>query len=175
VNPSGKLPVTFPVDEAQLPPFDNTSLEVTYDYFHGYRHVDREGLTPRFPFGYGLSYTTFSVANLRVANTQIGGEDAVRLTVDVTNTGEASGAEVVQAYVSYPGSAVVRAERDLKGFAKVSVAPGATESVEITIRVGDLAYYDTPNAQWVTEALDYEVHVGTSSRDLPLSETFSVD
>lgn len=175
VNPSGKLPVTFPVDEAQLPPFDNTSLEVTYDYFHGYRHVDREGLTPRFPFGYGLSYTTFSVDNLSVDNTQIDDEDVVRLTVDVTNTGDAAGSEVVQAYVSYPGSAVVRADRDLKGFAKVSVAPGATESVEIKIRVGDLAYYDTPNAQWVTEALDYEVHVGTSSRDLPLSETFSVD
>jgi len=173
-NPSGKLPMTFPTGLAQLPPFDNQSLEVTYGYFHGYRYVDRNGETPQFPFGFGLSYTTFSIDNLHASQTEARAGDVVRFSVDVHNTGSAAGAEVIQLYVSYPGSAVERAERELKGFAKVVLEPGETQTVEIGVPVNDLAYYDTSEGGWALEGLAYEMHIGTSSRDLPLSTTLTV-
>ncbi|RLB45952.1 MAG: hypothetical protein DRH23_13450, partial [Deltaproteobacteria bacterium] len=179
-NPSGKLPVTFPTSLDQLPPFENEPPPgneqpvVTYDYFHGYRYLDRNDSTPEFPFGFGLSYTTFSVDNLRASQTEAAADDVVLFSVDVTNTGSTAGAEVVQLYVSYPGSAVERADRELKGFAKVMLEPGATQTVEIAIPVNDLAYYDVSDAAWALEGLEHEVHVGTSSRDLPLSTTLSV-
>ncbi len=141
-NPSGKLPMTFPTSLEQLPPFDNQSLKVTYDYFHGYRYVDRNGTTPQFPFGFGLSYTTFSVENIRSSQSEARADDVVRFTVDVTNTGSVAGAEVVQLYVTYPGSAVERSVLELKGFAKVTLEPGETQTVEISVPVNDLSYYD---------------------------------
>lgn len=174
VNPSGKLPISFPKNLDQLPPFDNVSLEVTYDYFHGYRYLDRHGADPEFPFGFGLSYTTFSIDNLRLARGQVRSGEEARFDVDVSNTGTMAGAEVVQLYVSYPDSAVERSERELKGFAKVVLEPGETKTVEIPMPVKSLAYYDVAQASWMLEGLDYEVHVGTSSRDLPLSTTVQV-
>jgi beta-glucosidase len=173
-NPSGKLPITFPTGLDQLPPFDNESLEVTYDYFHGYRYVDRNGSTPEFPFGFGLSYTTFTVDNLQAGQTKANAGDVVRFRVDVTNTGSVAGAEVVQLYVSYPDSAVMRSERELKGFAKVALGPNETQTVEIAMPVNDLAYYDVSGGVWTLEGLEHEIHAGTSSRDLPLSTTLSV-
>jgi len=173
-NPSGKLPVTFPTGLDQLPSFNNESLEVTYDYFHGYRYVDRNGSTPEFPFGFGLSYTTFTVDNLQASQTEAEAGDLVRFSVDVTNTGSVAGAEVVQLYVSYPDSAVMRSARELKGFAKVALGPNETQTVEIAIPVNDLAYYEVSGAVWTLEGLEHEIHAGTSSRDLPLSTTLSV-
>lgn len=173
-NPSGKLPISFPKDLGQLPAFDNESLEVTYEYFHGYRYLDRNDTTPEFPFGFGLSYTTFSIDDLRVSESDAQAGDVVRFSMDVTNTGSTAGAEVVQIYVTYPGSVVERAERELKGFAKVFVQPGATATAEIDLPVNDLAYYDVDAAAWVLEGLEHTVHVGTSSRDLPLSTTLTV-
>jgi len=173
-NPSGKLPLTFPTGLDQLPPFDNSSLEVTYDYFHGYRYLDRNAYTPEFEFGFGLSYTTFSVDNLRSDRDAAGSGDTVTFTVDVTNTGELPGAEVVQLYVGYPGSAVERAERELKGFAKVDLEPGETRSVAISVPVDSLAYYDVSESAWALEGLEHVVHVGVSSRDLPLSTILKV-
>jgi beta-glucosidase len=173
-NPSGKLPLTFPTDLGQLPEFDNESLSVTYEYFHGYRFLDRMGTTPEFPFGFGLSYTTFSIDNLQASQTEGAPGEVLRFTVDVTNTGTRAGAEVIQLYVSYPSSTVERSERDLKAFAKVTVEPGATQSVELSLPVNTLAYYDVADSAWVLEALEYEVHLGTSSRDLPLATSFSV-
>jgi beta-glucosidase len=173
-NPSGKLPLTFPTDLGQLPEFDNESLSVTYEYFHGYRFLDRMGTTPQFPFGFGLSYTTFSIDNLQASQTEGAPGEVLRFTVDVTNTGTRAGAEVIQLYVSYPSSAVERSERDLKAFAKVTIEPGATQSVELSLPVNTLAYYDVADSAWVLEALEYEVHLGTSSRDLPLATSFSV-
>jgi beta-glucosidase len=173
-NPSGKLPITFPTGLNQLPPFDNESLEVTYDYFHGYRYVDRNGSNPEFPFGFGLSYTTFTIDNLRSSQTQARTGDVVSFRAEVTNTGTVAGEEVVQLYVSYPGSSAERAERELKGFAKVVLDPGETRTVQIDLPVNSLAYYDVTQQAWALEGLEHEVHVGTSSRDLPLSTTFSV-
>jgi beta-glucosidase len=173
-NPSGKLPITFPRGLDQLPPFDNVSLEVTYDYFHGYRYLDRNGSTPEFPFGFGMSYTSFSIENLRASQAEAKAGDIVRFSVDVTNTGSVAGAEVVQLYVTYPGSAVEHSERDLKGFAKVMLEPGATETVEIAVPVNDLAYYDVAASAWALERLAHAVYLGTSSRHLPLSTTLTV-
>lgn len=173
-NPSGKLPITFPASLEQLPPFDNESLEVTYQYFHGYRYVDRNDSTPEFPFGFGLSYTSFAIERLRASQIQAGAGDVVRFSVDVQNTGTRAGAEVVQLYVNYPGSAVPRAERELKGFARVFLEPGETQTVEIPLAVNRLAYYDVTLGAWVLEGLQHEVRLGTSSRYLPLSMILSV-
>ena len=174
VNPSGKLPLTFPTGTDQLPPFDNVSDEVTYEYFHGYRYLDRNDATPEFPFGFGLSYTSFSIDDLSPSQTEAEAGDVVRFSVDVTNTGTLAGAEVVQLYVTYPGSAVMRSERELKGFAKVMLEPNETKTIEIELPVNSLAYYDVGESAWVLEALEHEVHAGTSSRDLPLAATLRV-
>jgi beta-glucosidase len=174
-NPSGKLPITFPTGLDQLPPFDNTSLEVTYDYFHGYRYLDRNDYAPEFAFGFGLSYTSFTVDNLRSDRAEVESGDTVTFTVDVTNEGPVAGAEVVQLYVGSPGSAVERAERELKGFAKVGLEPGETRSVDISVPVDSLAYYDVSRGAWALEGLEHIVHVGVSSRDLPLSTTLKVN
>lgn len=173
-NPSGKLPITFPTGLAQLPPFDNVSLEVTYDYFHGYRYLDRNGAIPEFPFGFGLSYTTFTTSNLSASQTAATAGDVVRFSVDVTNTGTVAGTEVVQLYVAYPGSSVERSERELKGFAKIALGPGETGTAEIDLPVNSLAHYSVADAAWVLEGLDYTVFVGTSSRDLPHSAPLTV-
>ena len=174
VNPSGKLPITFPASLEQLPSFDNESLEVTYQYFHGYRFVDRNGSTPEFPFGFGLSYTSFTIERLRASQVQAGAGDVVRFRLDVKNTGTRTGAEVIQLYVNYPDSVVPRAERELKGFARVLLEPGETQTVEIPLAVNSLAYYDVTQGAWVLEGLRHEVRLGTSSRDLPLSIRLSV-
>lgn len=174
VNPSGKLPITFPTGLDQLPPFDNTALEFTYDYFHGYRYLDRNDDTPEFPFGFGMSYTTFNLDNLRADRSEARPGEVVSFTFDVTNTGDVAGAEVVQLYITYPGSGVERAERELKGFAKVQLQPGETQTVEIAIPVDRLAYYDVSESAWVVEELEHAVHAGTSSRDLPLSTTLTI-
>ncbi len=174
-NPSGKLPLTIPRSVDDLPPFDTISKSVTYRYFHGYRHIDREGLDPQFEFGFGLSYTTFAIDELQADRSSAGAEDIVRFSVDVTNTGSVAGAEVVQLYVTYPGSVVARANLELKGFQKVMLEPGETQTVEIELPVNSLAYYDVAESAWVLEGLTHEVHVGTSSRDLPLSTTLTVN
>lgn len=174
VNPSGKLPVTVPTSEAQLPAFDNKSSVVTYGFFHGYRYVDHDGDTPRFPFGFGLSYTTFSFANLSLSSRTTSPSGKVTGRVDVTNTGAVAGDEIVELYVSAQGSAVERAVRDLKGFARVHLDPGKSTTVSFEINAKDLAYYDTGSRGWVVEPIDYVVSVGSSSRDLPVNATVSV-
>jgi beta-glucosidase len=174
VTPSGKLPLTFPVAEADLPPFDNVSHAVTYGYYHGYRWLDRNGVAALFPFGFGLSYTTFEYANLTVVPATLSPWGRVRVTVDVTNAGGVAGDEVVQLYTSYPGSAVERAVRDLKAFARVHLEPGQTRTVPLDVRAADLAYWDTGAGAWAVEPIAYGVHVGPSSADLPLSGTFTV-
>src|SRR5262245_2222198 len=174
VNPSGRLPLTFPVAEADLPLFDNTSVAVTYGYYHGYRWLDRNGVAPLFPFGFGLSYTTFQYSNLTIAPASLSPWGRLRVTADVTNVGAVAGDEVVQLYVSYPGSAVDHAAHDLKGFARVHLEPGETRAVPIEVRAADLAYWDVGTGAWRVEPITYGVHVGPSSADLPLSGAFTV-
>lgn len=173
-NPSGKLPISFPTSLEQLPPFDNVSLSVTYDFFHGYRHLDREGTDPLFPFGFGLSYTTFEYGALALDRSNARPGEVVTAQVQVTNTGSRAGAEVVQLYVGYEDSAVERAERDLKSFLRVDLEPGETQTIDVPLEVDELAYYDEEAGEWKVEALSYTVHVGSSSRNLPLEATLTV-
>src|SRR4029077_10349994 len=113
VGPSGRLPLTVPRAEEDLPKFDNLHATVRYGYFHGYRWLDRRRVAPLFPFGFGLSYTTFRYANLVLSRPSIGPSGRLRVTVDVTNTGDVAADEVVQLYVATGPSQVVRAVRDL--------------------------------------------------------------
>src|SRR5262249_49120320 len=146
VNPSGHLPVSFPVAEADLPPFDNTHLAVTYGFLHGYRWLDAHGTAPLFALGHGLSYTAFRFANLRIQNALRTSGGRIRAFVDVTNDGDVAGDDVVQLYVGYPGSRVERAPKDLKAFQRVSLAAHQTKTVVLDVRAADLAYWDTPTS-----------------------------
>ena len=174
VVPSGKLPLSFPVAEADLPPFDNVSLAVTYDYFHGYRYLDHNGVAPLFPFGFGLSYTQFAYANLTLDRTAIAPNGSLRVTADVTNVGSVAGDEIAQLYVGYGASSVTRAVRDLKGFSRLHLEPGETKTVVFTVRAADLGFWDTVANGWQVEPISYTVEVGPSSRDLPLSAPFQI-
>ena len=175
VNPAGRLPSTWPRSEGDLPAFINDQSQVEYGYYHGYLHVDREGIEPRFPFGYGLSYTTFEYTNLALSDDTVPGDGALRVGVDVSNTGAVAGEEVVQLYVSCTGSRVDRPVRALKGFEKVPLAPGETRRVLFDLAAEDLAFYDVEAEDWEVESIAYTVNVGPSSRDLPLSAMFAVD
>ena len=174
VNPSGKLPLVMAKTEADLPDFINDQIAVTYEYWHGYRLLDHEGVEPRYPFGFGLSYTTFAYSNLQLESSTLGEEDTLRVTFDVTNTGGVAGEEVAQLYVGYPASLIERPVLDLRGFARVALAPAEMKSVSLEVPVAELAWYDVGLPGWAIEHMTYAVHVGGSSRDLPLSSSFDV-
>ncbi|MGM0576234.1 MAG: beta-glucosidase [Myxococcota bacterium] len=173
-SPSGRLPVVWPRSEGDLPEFDNESLQVDYGLWHGYRYQDRGGLSPRYPFGFGLGYTSFELSDLRTSAGAIDRDGALAVEVDVTNTGAVAGRETVQLYVSYPGSAVERAPVDLKAFDQVAVEPGETKTARLVLEAADLAYWGAQSDRWVVEPLDYRLRVGTSAADLPLEATVSV-
>ncbi|MFJ3490372.1 glycoside hydrolase family 3 C-terminal domain-containing protein [Leifsonia aquatica] len=176
VNPSGRLAETVIAhlgDTAASINFPGEKGHVRYGegLFVGYRDVDAREVAVSFPFGHGLSYTTFDFGAPAVEAAADGG---IRVSVDVTNSGDRDGREVVQVYLALPGSAVTRPVRELKGFANVAIPAGATESVVVEIPADDLAYYDTDLAGWIVEGGDYVVSVGASSRDLRGSATVSV-
>ena len=164
VNPGGRLPCTFPRRAEDLPFFDRNATRITYDLWHGYRKLARDGATAAFPFGFGLSYTTWKHTGLRLAKTRLAHTDTLEATVDVTNTGARAGDEVVQLYVSACGSRVERAARELKAFARVSLAPGETRRVALSVPVTDLAYYD-PARGWTVESVEYEAIIARHAED----------
>ncbi|MEY9952234.1 glycoside hydrolase family 3 C-terminal domain-containing protein [Leifsonia sp. EB34] len=168
VNPSGRLAETIPLrleDTASYLNFPGEKGHVRYGegLFVGYRDFDARDAAVSFPFGHGLSYTTFAFG---VPTATVTGEGGIRVTVDVTNTGDRDGREVVQVYVSVPASRVQRPVRELKGFANLAVAAGATETAVIDLAAEDLAYFDIELGGWTVEGGDYVVEVGASSRDL---------
>jgi beta-glucosidase len=164
-NPSGKLPLVIPKRAEDLPFFDKDATEIEYDLWHGYRKLERDGSTPAFPFGFGLSYTSYRYANLTLAQTQLGPSETLRVSLDVSNTGVHAGEEVVQLYISPIGSAVERAPKELKAFTRVALQPAETKTVEFRVPIPRLAYYDETQADFVVEPLDYELFVGTHSLD----------
>ncbi|MFD2793771.1 glycoside hydrolase family 3 C-terminal domain-containing protein [Promicromonospora vindobonensis] len=172
VNPSGRLAETIPLRIEDTPAwtsFPGTGLHVTYGegIYVGYRWYDARDLAVQYPFGHGLSYTTFAYSGLAVSGDKSsadGGGLTARVTV--TNTGEVAGREVVQCYVSLPGSAVPRAPRALAAFAVVDLAPGESREVELPVARDDLAYWDVRTDRWRVEGGAYRVEVGASSRDL---------
>jgi beta-glucosidase len=170
VNPSGRLAETIPMRLEDTPayldfPGEFGHVRYSEGLFVGYRWYDARSTPVRYPFGHGLSYTTFTYSELRIRS----GESGLEARVSVTNTGTRSGREVVQLYVSRPDSAVRRAVRELKGFATVDLAPGETRQVTIAVRRADLAYWDVRLDDWVVEDGPYAVAVGASSRDLRLA------
>lgn len=164
VNPSGKLPMVWPKSEAQLPSFNNFSLMVNYDSWHGYRYCDKKGLEPRFHFGHGLSYTRFAYANMRVKADTTG----IRAMVDLTNIGGRPGDEIVFLFIGAPGKVVERAVKELKGFARVTLNPGETRTISFMVRREDLAYWDEAGHCWAFEPGEYRVYIGGSSRNTDL-------
>ena len=179
VNPSGKLPVTFPVQLEDSPAYINASYpgcrEVNYGegIFVGYRYYDKKDVDPLFPFGHGLSYTTFKYSDLKVAKkVRAGGKVEVSLTV--TNTGKVTGKEVVQLYVSDLKSSLPRPPKELKGFAKVGLKPGESQAVTFSLDERALAFYDPHKKAWVAEPGEFELLVGSSSRDIRLKAKFTL-
>ena len=168
VNPSGKLPFTVPKSESDLPPFDSYAENAEYGYYHGYTLFDKEKKEPRYPFGFGLSYTSFQISGLTTSQvfstSEVSGINILPVSVKVKNTGTRAGAEVVQAYISSPRSNIDKPEKLLRGFRKVFLQPEEERTVEISIPVSDLAYYNVEGKQWVVEKGKYEVMVGNSSR-----------
>lgn len=176
VNPSGKLPIIFPENIGQLPPFDKKARSIEYGYYHGYRLFDKEGMRPAFPFGFGLSYTRYGYDNLRLSHKQIDKDGLLEVRVDVTNLGEMAGDEIVQLYIGCSGSRVERPPKELKGFTRVHLGPGETKTVSLQVAAEDLAYYDPQSGRWEIEPAEYTAHVGPSSRweDLGLKATFRI-
>jgi beta-glucosidase len=168
VNPSGKLTETVPVRLSDNPSFGNFPGEFGHVRYGegllvGYRWYDAKGIDVTFPFGHGLSYTTFEYGT----TTAEGGADGdIVVRVDVTNTGDRDGREVVQVYVAPTTSIVQRAPRELKAFASVALAAGETRTVELVVRREDLAYWDIRVDRWVVEGGEYTVDVAASSRDI---------
>ncbi|MCT1653490.1 glycoside hydrolase family 3 C-terminal domain-containing protein [Brachybacterium muris] len=168
-NPSGHLAETIPLRLEDTPsylhfPGDHSRVRYGEGLFVGYRGFDALGTEVAYPFGHGLSYTTFELGDLAVTS----GADGLDVTVTVTNTGDRAGRAVVQAYVSVEGSTVTRPLRELKGFGDVTLEPGASEQLSIRIPREDLQFWSVVEGTWVVETGTYAVEVGFSSRDLPL-------
>jgi beta-glucosidase len=172
VTPSGKLPTTFPVRLQDNPsylnfPGENGKVFYGEGLFVGYRYYDKKEIAPLFPFGYGLSYTTFEYSNLQVAET-FKVEDGLVVSVKIKNTGKRAGKEIVQVYVRDVRSSLVRPEKELKAFAKVELQPGASQTVNLHLDQEAFWFYDPARGGWVTEPGEFEILVGASSRDIRL-------
>jgi beta-glucosidase len=174
INPSGKLPATFERDWSDNPSFENYHDEdgdkrVFYKegLFMGYRYYDKSGVKPLFPFGFGLSYTTFQYENMRVEK---GAEGMVNVKLDVTNTGERAGNEIIQAYVHDVESSLPRPVKELKAFAKVFLKPGETGEVTMELNRDAFMYYNPAKKQWVLEPGRFDILVGASSQDIRLED-----
>jgi len=197
VNPSGKLPTTFPVAYRDVPSAKNFpgvalpgakeqvlfsglskgfDAEVTYEegIYVGYRYFSTFGVKTAFPFGFGLSYTTFSFDNLALSSPAFA--DELTVTIDLTNTGKVAGQEVVQVYLTAPHESMDKPSLELKGFAKTKVlAPGEKQTIQVKLTARELASFAENRAYWVAEAGTYTVKVGASSEDIKAAQSFTLD
>jgi beta-glucosidase len=177
VNPSGRLSATWPATPGQLPTFSSANSIVTYegpDTGRGYRYYDRSNLKPLYPFGHGLSYTTFAYSNLQISpNPAYSGEDVV-VSVDITNTGTIAGDEVAQLYLHENAPVFPRPVKELRGFARTTIQPGAVQTVSFTLREREFAYWDTTRNAFYAQPDAYSVMVGPSSANLPLTGTITL-
>lgn len=173
VNPSGKMPFTTPVSLDQSPAhalgnFPGRDLKVNYeeDILVGYRWFDTKGLPVVYPFGYGLSYTTFDYSNLNTDKETYDQADTIQATFTLTNTGDREGAEVAQLYVSDPVCSVMRPVKELKGFKKVFLKPGESRRITLDIPVSSLAFYSEAQSQFVVEPGEFILQLGASASDI---------
>ncbi|WP_026669800.1 beta-glucosidase family protein [Butyrivibrio sp. AE3006] len=158
VNPSGKLPFVVPYKEEDLPKVDWEATDQYYEYYHGYARLDKNGVKPLVPYGFGLSYTTFKFSDPSVA---VEGDELVA-KVAVANTGDRDGAEVVQLYAGFENSAVDRPVRQLRGFEKVFLKAGESKVVTVKTPLEKLKYYNPVDREWVLEKMEYPIYIGSS-------------
>ena len=180
VNPSGHLPETFPVKLSDNPSYlyyggEGNEADYREGIFVGYRYYDKKDMEVLFPFGYGLSYTTFSYSNLRLSAAEITDQDTLTATVTVTNTGKLAGKTVVQLYVGDKVSTVLRPVRELKGFEKVELQPGESKEVSFVLDKRAFAYWNTDLGDWHVETGEFTIEVGQSSRDIDVCGTVTVN
>jgi beta-glucosidase len=180
VNPSGKLAETFPLKLSDTPSHLNWPggagvVRYGEGLFIGYRYYDAKEMPVLFPFGYGLSYTTFAYSNARVSAQTFKDVEGLTVTVDVTNTGQFAGKEIVQVYVHDHVSGLVRPEKELKGFAKVDLQPGETKSVSISLDFRAFAYYHPEYKQWITEDGQFDILIASSAADIRESLTVTLE
>ena len=182
VNPSGKLATTFPMkyeDEPTAKNFPSTHTnkpdEVVYEegIYVGYRYFNTFAVKPSYPFGYGLSYTSFSYSNLKLSSSEFNG--SIKATVTITNKGKVSGKEVVQIYLSAPVKSIDKPSEELKAFAKTGLLkPGASQTITFTLYPKDLASFNTDQSAWIADAGNYMIKVGASSEDIKLTQPFTL-
>lgn len=179
VNPSGKLPFSFINEFKESPAYGNypgEDLHVKYaeGIYVGYRYFDKHGIAPQFPFGYGLSYTTFGYSDLKIKPGRAASGQTFEVSLKVRNQGKRAGAEVVELYVHDGHSSVDRPVKELKGFRRVELAAGKSASVRFTLDKSSMAYYSTQKKDWVAEAGTFDVLVGASSADIRLKGSFEL-
>jgi beta-glucosidase len=167
VNPAGRLPHTVYASEAQVPPLDE------YDITKGFTYMYVNG-DPLFPFGHGLSYTTFKYTGLRLSTRQIKADGTVDVSVDIKNTGKRPGDEVVQMYVHQVKSSVKRPAKELRGFQRIQLQPGETKTVTLPLRAEKLAFWDEKNHGFVVEPGIFDILMGASSADIRLKDQLVV-
>ncbi len=180
VNPSGKLAETFPLELRDTPaylnfPGENHAVRYGEGLFIGFRYYDAKEMEVLFPFGYGLSYTTFAYENLKISAQSFKDVDGLSVSVDVTNSGDVAGKEIVQLYVHDHESRLVRPYKELKGFAKVQLDPGETRTVTLSLDKRAFAYYDPAYQQWITESGEFDILVGRSAADICLKATVRME
>jgi len=180
VNTSAKLPESFPLKLEDNPSFlfyigEKDKVEYREGIFVGYRYYDKKKMDVLFPFGHGLSYTTYEYANLTTDKDQMKDTDVMTVSVDVTNTGNMAGKEVVQLYVADKESTVIRPLKELRGFEKVELAPGETKTVTFTLDKRAFAYYSVKLQDWHVETGAFDIMIGRSSRDIVLTKEVTVE
>jgi beta-glucosidase len=180
VNPSAKLAETFPQrleDTPTATEFPGLNQQAYYGegVFIGYRYYDKKNITPLFPFGFGLSYTTFAYSDLTLGAQSIKDTDSLTVQLKVKNTGKVAGKEIVQLYIREDRPVVSRPDKELKAFTKVALEPGQEKTVSFTLKRRDFAYYDTTHHRWTVNPGRFDILVGGSSRDLPLRKHVQVE
>jgi beta-glucosidase len=178
VNPCGKLAETFPCKVADTPAYLNFpgDTEVRYGegLFIGYRYYEAKDVPVLFPFGHGLSYTTFEYSNLQVSATEFNYQDGLTVSVDVSNTGTVAGKEIVQLYLHDRQASLIRPPKELKGFAKLTLQPGQTKTATLQLDFRAFAYYHPGYGQWITEDGNFDILIGASSADIRCQMTVTL-
>lgn len=180
VNPSAKLPETFPLKLEDNPSYlsyigEGDMVEYREGIFVGYRYYDKKKMEVLFPFGHGLSYTTFEYSELRTDKDSMKDTDTMEVSVDITNTGNVAGKEVVQLYVADQESTVIRPIKELKGFEKAELAPGETKTVTFRLDKRAFAYYSVKIHDWHVESGKFTIMIGASSRDIRLTKEVNIE
>ena len=171
-NPGGKLPVSMPVDDAQLPPF--TDDHHNHIVKVGYRWYDHKKIKPQYAFGYGLSYTSFRYSNLQLNSYKTTADKEITVSVEVTNIGAIAGDEVVQLYVQDEEASVLMPVKQLKGFERITIEPGETTNVQFSLNAQDLSFWDEKDKQFLVEAGTFKILVGGASDQLPLEAILAI-